>query len=113
MIIQISIQGTKVTPLPFFSPLALAFCEMMQYFKKTTQETMLLTSAMRRIRIKWALKYKNWTVNEWRKVRFSDESHFLVQGQRSQHIRRSVVEPMSRECHINQSVKHPKKDVQG
>ena len=41
---------------------------------------------------------------------FSDESHFLVQGMRSQHVRRSIGEPI-RECHMNQSVKHPPKKM--
>uniref|UniRef100_A0A3Q3R911 Transposase Tc1-like domain-containing protein n=1 Tax=Monopterus albus TaxID=43700 RepID=A0A3Q3R911_MONAL len=44
----------------------------------------LLTKAMKVKRYKWALKYKNWTKEDWRKVLFSDESHFFVQGQRSQ-----------------------------
>ena len=70
----------------------------------------LLTAAMMRKRLKWAKKYQNWTVTDWRKVHFSDESHFLIQGQRSQHVRRSIGEPI-RECHIDQSVIHPQKKM--
>uniref|UniRef100_A0A3Q3KA92 Transposase Tc1-like domain-containing protein n=1 Tax=Monopterus albus TaxID=43700 RepID=A0A3Q3KA92_MONAL len=33
----------------------------------------LLTKAMKVKRYKWALKYKNWTKEDWRKVLFSDE----------------------------------------
>ena len=67
----------------------------------------LLTSVMKK-RYNWALT--DWTCDNWRKVLFSDESHFFVQGQRSQHVRRSVDEPV-RECHIDQSVKHPVKKM--
>ena len=70
----------------------------------------LLTSVMKKKRYNWALKLKDWTCDNWRKVLFSDESHFFVQGQRSQHVRRSVDEPV-RECHIDQSVKHPVKKM--
>lgn len=37
----------------------------------------LLTKAMKEKRYKWAKKYKDWTKEQWRKVIFSDESHFL------------------------------------
>jgi hypothetical protein len=33
----------------------------------------------------WAKKYKNWTVEEWKKVLFSDETYFMGQGQAGQH----------------------------
>ena len=55
-------------------------------------------------------KYQSWSVTDWRKVLFSNESHFLVQGQHSQHVRRSIREPIS-ECHIDQTVKHPQKKM--
>ena len=55
-------------------------------------------------------KYQSWSVTDWRKVLFSNESHFLVQGQHSQHVRRSIKEPIS-ECHIDQSVKYQKKKM--
>lgn len=72
----------------------------------------LLTKKMRTKRYKWANKYKNWTIEQWRKVIFSDESHFFVQGQRSQHVRRSLGEKL-RDSHINQCVKHPQKRCSG
>uniref|UniRef100_A0A3Q3J165 Transposase Tc1-like domain-containing protein n=1 Tax=Monopterus albus TaxID=43700 RepID=A0A3Q3J165_MONAL len=70
----------------------------------------LLTKAMKVKRYKWALKYKNWTKEDWRKVLFSDESHFFVQGQRSQHVRRSPTEKLCN-AHIDQRVKHPQKKM--
>ena len=57
--------------------------------------------------MEWARQHKNWTKEEWRKVMFTDESHFEVQGQRCQYVRRSIGEPI-REGHIEQHVKHPK-----
>lgn len=70
----------------------------------------LLTQAMKKKRYDWAKKHKHWTAEDWRKVIFSDESHFLVQGQRFQHVRRSHGEPVKPE-HIQQSVKHPEKKM--
>ena len=72
----------------------------------------LLTQKMKAKRLLWAKKYRHWTKEDWRKVMFSDESHFFVQGQRSQHVRRSPGEKL-RECHIDQNVKHPEKKCSG
>ena len=70
----------------------------------------LLTANMKKKRLDWVKKYRNWIATDWRKVLFSDESHFLVLGKRSQHVRRSIEEPI-RECHMNQFVKHPPKKM--
>ena len=70
----------------------------------------LLTEDMKRTRLRWANDHKHWTVEDWRRVLFSDESHFYVQGQRSQHVRRSAGEPISA-SHLNQSVKYPDKKM--
>ena len=68
----------------------------------------LLTKTMKTKRYKWGLKYKNWTKEDWRRVIFSDETHMFVQGQKSQHVRRSQNEKI-RNAHIDQRVKHPQK----
>ena len=70
----------------------------------------LLTEEMKHKRLAWAQTYKEWTEEDWRKVLFSDESHFLVQGQRSQYVRRSKNEEITEE-HMNQSVKNPEKQM--
>ena len=70
----------------------------------------LLTANMKKKRLDWAKKYRNWIATDWRKVLFNNESHFLVQGKRSQHVRRSIGKPI-RKCHMNQSVKHPPKKM--
>jgi len=60
---------------------------------------------MKKKRYIWAKKYATWTAEDWRKVLFSDESHFLVQGQRSCYVRKSDNEKLTT-AHINQTVKH-------
>ena len=59
-------------------------------------------------RYKWAKRRKDWTKELWRKVVSSDESHFFVQGQRSQHVRKSSEEKIG-ESHINQFIKGQQK----
>jgi len=68
----------------------------------------LLTPAMMRKRLQWAKKYKDWGAELWKRVVFSDESHFEVHGHRFQYIRRSIGEPI-RKAHIQQATKHPPK----
>ena len=70
----------------------------------------LLTHKMKRRRLAWAKKYKNWTLDDWKKVLFSDETHFVMAGKHFQYVRRSVEESV-KPCHINQQVKHPAKKM--
>ena len=70
----------------------------------------LLTKTMKTKRYKWGLKYKNWTKEDWGRVIFSDETHMFVQGQRSQHARRSQNEKI-RNAHIDHRVKYPQKKM--
>lgn len=79
-------------------------------FARRPLKKQLLTKTMKEKRYKWAKKYKEWTKEQWRKVMFTDESHFFVQGQRSQHVRRSQGEKYQ-DCHIDQYVKHPQKKM--
>lgn len=72
------------------------------------QKKQLLTAPMMKKRYDWAKKYGSWTVQDWRNVLFTDESHFFVQGQRSLYVRKSVNEKLSA-AHIDQTVKHPLK----
>lgn len=68
----------------------------------------LLTNIMKKKRVLWAKNYKNWNVEDWSKVLFTDESHFVVQGQQCSFVRKGINSPL-KEAHINQSVKHPVK----
>jgi DNA-directed RNA polymerase I, II, and III subunit RPABC1 len=47
----------------------------------------LLRPAMKQKRLAWANKYRSWSTDDWKKVAFSDETHFLIQGYRA-NIRR-------------------------
>ena len=66
----------------------------------------LLTPIMKKKRLQWAKKHKKWGLQKWRQVIFSDESHFEVQGYRSQYVRKSKGEPLQ-DGHIEQAPKHP------
>ena len=70
----------------------------------------LLTNKMKKKRLQWAKKYKSWTVDQWKKVMFTDESHCLVRGKHSQFVRKSAGEMLTSH-HINESVKHPPKKM--
>ena len=65
---------------------------------------------MKSKRLAWAKKHKTWTVEEWKKVLFSDESHFYVRGEHSKFVRRSIGESLNSH-HVNQTVKHPQKKM--
>ena len=40
----------------------------------------LLTKKMKSKRLAWAKEYKNWTLADWKKVMFSDETDFLSEA---------------------------------
>ena len=50
---------------------------------KKPLKTHLLTKRMKKKRLHWANTHKNWTIEDWKKVLFTDESHFFVQGKHS------------------------------
>lgn len=70
----------------------------------------LLTAAMKKKRLNWARAHEDWTEKDWKRVIFSDESHFFVQGQKVQYVRKRANEKV-RACHIKQTVKHPDKKM--
>ena len=55
-----------------------------------------------------AKKYKKWYEKYWENILFLDETHFIIQGQRSRYVKKSHSEKPSPK-HIDQSVKYPKK----
>ena len=78
---------------------------------RSPRKKQLLTDVMKKKRLVGTKKYKHWGKEEWRKVIFSNESHFEVHGHRSQYVRRSAGEPLN-SFHIQQAPKHPpKKDA--
>lgn len=67
-----------------------------------------LTDRMKKARLHWANQVKNWTVKDWEKVCFSDESHFEILGKNAHHVFRRVGERYSEKCIVT-SIKHPSK----
>ena len=61
----------------------------------------LLTKAMMKKRYQWAKKYKEWTSNDRKRVVFSDETHFLFQGQRCQFVRITFQKSLKRIASIS------------
>jgi len=53
---------------------------------------------------------KEWRAEDWKKVLFSDESQFFVQGLQCRHVRRSDGEKITK-GHIIQNVKHLQKKI--
>ena len=47
----------------------------------------LLTKAMKKKRLSWARSHAGWTKGDWRKVIFSNESHFEVHEHKSAVVR--------------------------
>lgn len=64
-----------------------------------------LTNAMMRKRLQFAKQYLGWTVNDWRRVCFSDESTFECQTASKQR----VWQPLNFPRPLRQKVKHPVK----
>lgn len=77
--------------------------------RRPVKKQLLIVTVMKK-RLEWANKYKNWTKEDWRKVLFSDESQFYVQGIRVQHVRTANGEKISPK-HIHQTVNHPQKKM--
>ena len=65
---------------------------------------------MNQKQLAWVKKYKNGSIEEWKKVLFLDETHFFVQGQHSQYVRITEGEKLL-PVHFNQAVKHPPKQM--
>ena len=70
----------------------------------------VLTDKMKKARYQWAKRHESWTIEDWRRVVFSDECHFEAHGFNSQFVRRSNGEPVRAE-HMKQSFKHPPKQM--
>jgi len=57
-------------------------------------------------KLQWAKEHKDWSINQWYKVLFSDESKFeIFGGKRRQYVRRRIDERMINQCVIP-TVKH-------
>lgn len=67
----------------------------------------LLTVAMRKNRLAWSKEHAVWTLDDWKKVIFSDESKFNIHGSDGiKYVRRMPHEAYSPQC-LDLTVKHP------
>lgn len=65
-----------------------------------------LTIRHKKNRLEWAKEHKNWTINQWKKVLWSDESKFQIFGSnRRVFVRRSKGERASEACTVP-TIKH-------
>ncbi|KAJ4426509.1 hypothetical protein ANN_27323 [Periplaneta americana] len=64
----------------------------------------LLTPVMRKKRLMWAKLHQHWTVNDWKNVLFSDESHFEVHGHRVSYVRKGSEKVTA--AHLQQAPKY-------
>ena len=72
----------------------------------------LLRPKNKRKRLLWAKKYKNYSVEDWKKVLFSDESKFEIYGNnRRIYVRRRPGERLLNQC-IKPTVKHGGGNIQ-
>ncbi|GFY07122.1 uncharacterized protein TNCV_4903641 [Trichonephila clavipes] len=69
----------------------------------------LLTEFQRKRRLTWTREHSLWTIKDWDKVIFSDESQFCISGnQSSAYVRRRSHEEFSPQC-LKPTVKYPTK----
>ena len=69
----------------------------------------LVTADQRKRRVAWARAHKDWTIQQWEKVLFSDESTFCILGDHSKtFVRRFQGEAFKPMC-LELTVKHPTK----
>ncbi|GFV46816.1 transposable element Tcb1 transposase [Trichonephila clavipes] len=69
----------------------------------------LLTEFQRKKRLTWAREHSLWTIKDWEKIIFSDDSQFCISGnQSSAYVRRRTHEEFSPQC-LKPTVKFPTK----
>ncbi|GFW40227.1 transposable element Tcb1 transposase [Trichonephila clavipes] len=69
----------------------------------------LLTEFKRKRRLTWARGHSLWTIKDWEKIIFSDESQFCISGNQSRaYVRRRTHEEFSPQC-LKPTVKYPTK----
>lgn len=70
----------------------------------------LLTENMCKKRLQQAKTHKSYSVEQWKTILFSDETHILVQGYKVNFVRRSANEAET-SVHVLQKPKHPPKKM--
>ena len=68
----------------------------------------VLTESMQSRRLAWAKAHKDWTLEQWHQVIFSDETTIEIQPETSRYVRKSKDEPFRLE-HFQPKFRHPVK----
>jgi transposase len=67
-----------------------------------------LTETMKKKRLQWAKQFAKWTVDDWKRVCFSDESTLEILDDNCRYVRRRPGEEFLPQC-LKEKVKHPTK----
>lgn len=81
-------------------------CKKFRLKARTPRRKPLITTKARRKRLAWCKEHANWTVNDWKKVTFSDESTFLQFQEQHQYVRRPPGSLPTNELYTDKTVKH-------
>ncbi|KAJ4437575.1 hypothetical protein ANN_17720, partial [Periplaneta americana] len=73
---------------------------------RTPTKKLFLKPYIVKKRLSWAKQHQSWTVDEWKKVCFSDESIIQILADKSVFVRRRKGEKYNNDC-IMKTVKHP------
>ena len=83
----------------------------MGYISRIPSVKPLLNARQRKKRLEWAKEKKSWTVAEWSKVMFSDESKFCISfGNQGSRVWRKTGEAQNPSC-MKSSVKFPQSEM--
>jgi transposase len=76
------------------------------YLGRVARKKPLLSEKNRKLRLQWALEHQHWTIEDWKKVGFSDESNFtLYRTTGKVYVWRKVGEHLHKHC-VLPTVKH-------
>ena len=71
----------------------------MNIWSRVARKRPLLTSAHKVARLQWAKRHKNWTVHDWKRVIWSDESRFcLYVNDARRRVHRRPQEAFNEDC---------------
>lgn len=74
--------------------------------RRIARRKFLLTDAHRAKRVEWAQSVKDWTIEDWRRVYWTDESSINVECPHRDYVTRSPDETFHKEC-IGITFRHP------
>ena len=85
-----SFSGHSYSPLPKLKCLKVSYTIARQIYKETKATVLILqyffiSRKNRKVRVKFAKMHLHWSVEEWRKILFADESKFNLKGSDSKH----------------------------